>query len=130
MEILGDADAGLNTVHIDDVASAIWSAAQWMAKLGRQEADKLASVSLKPCRPVPGFVHWVGPELANKSNVEGLCSCSQTVSACLFNVVDDGATKAEELLTLIGKAVGCKTGLAGVLVSQVRCILMRTTAGS
>lgn len=32
----------MNTVHVVDVAGAIWALAEWMAKLGRKEADSLA----------------------------------------------------------------------------------------
>jgi hypothetical protein len=32
----------INTVHVDDVTSALWAAAEWMAPLGRAEANKLA----------------------------------------------------------------------------------------
>lgn len=32
----------MNTVHVVDIAGAIWALAEWMAKLGRKEADSLA----------------------------------------------------------------------------------------
>lgn len=32
----------MNSVHTDDVAGALWACAQWMAPLGREEADKRA----------------------------------------------------------------------------------------
>ena len=31
-----------HTVHVDDIAGAMWAAAEWMAKIGRKEADALA----------------------------------------------------------------------------------------
>lgn len=32
----------MNTVHVVDIAGAIWALAEWMATLGRKEADSLA----------------------------------------------------------------------------------------
>jgi hypothetical protein len=32
----------MNSVHIDDVAGSAWACAEWMAKLGRKEANALA----------------------------------------------------------------------------------------
>jgi len=32
----------MNTVHSDDVAGGLWAAAEWMSRVGRDEALKLA----------------------------------------------------------------------------------------
>lgn len=32
----------MNCVHTEDLSGAIWACAEWMAPLGREEADKLA----------------------------------------------------------------------------------------
>ena len=38
----------MNTVHVADVAGAAWALAQWMAGLGRTEADSLAGEVIIP----------------------------------------------------------------------------------
>lgn len=35
-------DDPVHTVHVEDVAGAVWRCAEWIAPLGRQQADSLA----------------------------------------------------------------------------------------
>ena len=65
-----------HTVHVDDIAGAMWAAAEWMAKTGRTEADALA-----------------GEEIVFKNDkskvkeVEGMVPPDQKCVAPAFNIV-------------------------------------------
>ena len=58
----------------------MWAAAEWMAKIGRKEADALAGEEIV-------FKN----EKSKVSEVEGMVSPSQKVVAPLFNVVSSHA---------------------------------------
>lgn len=36
----------MNTIHVDDVAGGMWACAEWMASLGRKEANALAGENI------------------------------------------------------------------------------------
>ncbi|EIM90215.1 NAD-P-binding protein [Stereum hirsutum FP-91666 SS1] len=81
----------MNTIHSDDVAGALWACAQWMAPLGRAEADKVAGEE----------VHFHN-EKSKVSEVTGMPPATQKVVVPLFNIVDDNQTtlhKAGETMT-------------------------------
>lgn len=63
-------------MHVDDIAGTMWACAQWMAKIGRQEADSIAGEEIP-------FKN----EKSKVSEVEGMIPHSQKVIAPLFNVV-------------------------------------------
>jgi hypothetical protein len=65
----------INTVHIDDVVRALWAAANWMAGLGRQQADATAG---EP-------IHFRNDKKKIK-DIEGIVSPDQTPVAPLFNL--------------------------------------------
>lgn len=65
-----------HTVHVDDIAGAMWACAQWMAKIGRQEADSIAGEEIP-------FKN----EKSKVNEVEGMIPHSQKVVAPLFNIV-------------------------------------------
>ncbi|THV07857.1 hypothetical protein K435DRAFT_772217 [Dendrothele bispora CBS 962.96] len=67
-----------NTVHVDDVAGALWACANWMALLGRKEADSVAGTEI--------FFH---NDKNKVSEVEGMPPHNQKLVAPLFNLVDD-----------------------------------------
>ncbi|TFK25041.1 hypothetical protein FA15DRAFT_668917 [Coprinopsis marcescibilis] len=67
-----------NTVHIDDVAGAAWTAATWVAATGRKAADEAAGEEIifhNDKNKIKEFTNIVPP--------------SQRVVAPLFNIVDD-----------------------------------------
>lgn len=66
----------MNTVHSDDVAGALLACAQWMAPLGRAEADKIAGEE----------VHFHN-EKSKVSEVTGMPPANQKVVVPLFNIV-------------------------------------------
>jgi hypothetical protein len=66
----------MNTVHVDDVAGALWACAEWMASKGRVEAEKLAGESIP-----------FHNDAAKVSEVEGMPAPTAAVTAPLFNLV-------------------------------------------
>lgn len=67
-----------NTVHVDDVAGAAWACAEWMAKLGRKEADAVAGE--------PIAFH---NDKSKVKALEGAALPEAKLVAPVFNVVDD-----------------------------------------
>ncbi|KAJ7929286.1 hypothetical protein B0H13DRAFT_2310747 [Mycena leptocephala] len=67
-----------NSVHTDDVAGAMWACAQWMAPLGRKEADSLA-----------GELIIFHNDKGKASEVEGMPDPEKKLIAPLFNLVDN-----------------------------------------
>ena len=67
-------------MHVDDIAGAMWAAAEWMAKIGRKEADALAGEEIV-------FKN----EKSKASEVEGMVPPTQKVIAPLFNIVSAAA---------------------------------------
>ena len=65
----------MNTVHVADVAGAAWALAEWMAGLGRTEADSLAGEVIIP------------NDKSKVKEVEGAPAHDKKVIAPLFNLV-------------------------------------------
>ncbi|CAK5279377.1 unnamed protein product [Mycena citricolor] len=68
----------MNTVHAEDVSGALWACAQWMAPLGRKEADILAGESI--------LFH---NSKSKVSEVAGMPNPDKKLIAPIFNLVDD-----------------------------------------
>ncbi|KAF7359382.1 NAD dependent epimerase dehydratase family protein [Mycena sanguinolenta] len=79
-----------HTVHTDDVAGAMWTCAQWMAPLGRKEADSLAGEEI--------IFH---NEKSKASEVQGMPPPDKKLIAPLFNLVDN----SESTLLSVGQTV-------------------------
>ncbi|KAF8163117.1 hypothetical protein B0H34DRAFT_780914 [Crassisporium funariophilum] len=67
-----------NTVHVADVAGAAWACALWMSSEGREAANKLAGEEI--------IFH---NEKSKVKEVEGMPPHNETLTAPLFNLVDD-----------------------------------------
>ncbi|KAJ7197214.1 hypothetical protein GGX14DRAFT_504254 [Mycena pura] len=67
-----------NTVHTDDVAGAMWACAQWMAPLGRKEANSLAGEQI-----------IFRNDKSKAKEVKGMPDPNKKLIAPLFNLVDD-----------------------------------------
>jgi hypothetical protein len=81
----------MHTVHIDDVAGAMWACAQWMAPLGRKEADTLAGEEI--------IFH---NDKSKIKTTEGVPPHNKKLIAPVFNLVDDSEltlAKAGEIVT-------------------------------
>ncbi|KAF7295281.1 NAD dependent epimerase dehydratase family protein [Mycena indigotica] len=67
-----------NTIHTDDVAGAMWACAEWMAPLGRKEADSLA-----------GEIIIFHNDKSKVGEVKGMPEANKKLVAPLFNLVDN-----------------------------------------
>lgn len=68
-----------HTVHVDDIVGAMWACAQWMANLGRKEADAIAGEEI------------VCKREKIKLHPEGLPPPDKKCIAPLFNIVSPDA---------------------------------------
>jgi len=68
----------MNSVHVYDVAGAIWACAEWMGPLGRKEANTIAGEEI--------IFHNDKKIVAE---VDGMSPHNQKLIAPLFNIVDD-----------------------------------------
>jgi len=68
----------MNTVHVDDVAGGLWACAEWIAPLGRAEADVLAGEEI--------IFH---NEKSKVKDMPTVVPPTQNVVAPLFNLTDD-----------------------------------------
>ena len=66
----------MNTIHSDDVAGGLWAAAEWMSRVGREEALKLAREE----------IHWKNDK-SKVTEVTGMPPPETKVIAPLFNLV-------------------------------------------
>ncbi|KAF8894411.1 NAD-P-binding protein [Infundibulicybe gibba] len=67
-----------NTVHVEDIAGALWACAEWMGPLGRTAANSVA-----------GEVIPFHNEKSKVKEVEGMTPYDDKPIAPLFNLVDD-----------------------------------------
>ena len=120
-ELLWSADQRRHTIHGTDLAAALVALAQWISPLGRRQANAIAGSPLSPCRPLPGWVPFGSKGSAahalDQTEIEGLAPRTATMTASLFNVVDDGDTRAGFLNQLIASVVGAEFGRVTPLVS-------------
>jgi hypothetical protein len=66
----------MNTVHSDDVAGGLWAAAEWMSRVGREEALRLAREE----------IYWRNDK-SKVTEVAGMPPPEMKVVAPLFNLV-------------------------------------------
>lgn len=92
MSWLWTGELRINTVHVKDVARALWAAAEWRA----------SNSALPPSSPTTS---------RRSSDVS-------TPTAPTFNVVDHGSTSQGTLANIIRDVFGIKTGFQGQFVSQ------------
>jgi hypothetical protein len=84
----------MHTVHSEDVASGLWAAAEWMSRVGRDEAVKLAGEE----------IYWRNDK-SKVSEVTGMPPSEKKVIAPLFNLVSIvmSARIEGELISLDGR---------------------------
>ncbi|KAG9014997.1 hypothetical protein FRB94_007069 [Tulasnella sp. JGI-2019a] len=108
MKYLWSGDLRINTVHLEDIAGAMWAVAEWMKAVGRAKAIELAGESI-------GF-----RALENASLLEGLEGHLPKGSdpvVPLFNLVDDSDSTQESLGKAIAELFGIKFGFYGFIVN-------------
>jgi len=79
-----------HTIHTDDVAGGMWACAQWIAPLGRKEADSLAGEEI--------LFH---NEKGKAAEVQGMPPPDRKLIAPLFNLVDN----SQSTLLSVGQTV-------------------------
>ncbi|KAH9001467.1 NAD-P-binding protein [Lactarius akahatsu] len=89
----GPGHNAMNTIHSDDVAGGLWSAAEWMSRVGRSEAIGVAGE----------VIHWRNDK-SKVAEVAGMPPPDKTIVVPLFNLTDDNGTtldKAGKTMTRI-----------------------------
>ncbi|KAH7889931.1 hypothetical protein F5I97DRAFT_1941146 [Phlebopus sp. FC_14] len=93
--IWGPGKDPVHTVHVQDVAGALWACAVWMELHGRKEADKLAGTKI--------LFH---NDKHKVKEVEGTCSSEFRPIAPVFNLVDDSETTLAKAGSMIAEYFG------------------------
>jgi hypothetical protein len=76
MDSWGPGKHSTHTVHAEDVGGAMWACAEWMAKVGRSEANSLAGEEI-----------LFKNDKSKAKEVEGMAPPDQKCIAPLFNIV-------------------------------------------
>ncbi|KAK5097039.1 hypothetical protein LTS08_007059 [Lithohypha guttulata] len=96
LKLLWTEDLRVNTLHVEDAARALWTAAEW--KRG-------------------GNIMPPSPTLSRRNTLskgeEGPVSDTP-----VFNIVDHGETTLGDVSKIIGEVFGIKTGFQGTIISQ------------
>ena len=105
MKWLWTEDLRINTVYVEDVARALWRAAEWRAQLKGEDAasNKSPNASRRPSLMGGG----------GSTRDEG-----PSPGTPVFNIVDRGNTSQGTLAAIIHQVFGIKTGFQGSLISQ------------
>ncbi|KAK4936462.1 hypothetical protein LTR10_022679 [Elasticomyces elasticus] len=90
-------DLKINTVHVEDMAQALWAAAQWR--------------STNSAVPASSTTTSRRPTLGSKGE-------DAPIGVPVFNIVDHGQTSQGNLADVISKVFSIKTGFQGSLISQ------------
>ncbi|EJD53258.1 hypothetical protein AURDEDRAFT_110950 [Auricularia subglabra TFB-10046 SS5] len=107
----------INTVHTDDVAGAVWAVAQWISKIGRAEADKLAGEN----------IHFALDKDPAK-DVKGEPGPKEKVVAPFFNLVDDTDATQGGIAALVADIFGIKTGTYNLLIGTLAKLSLNDVA--
>jgi len=87
-----------HTVHVDDVAGALWACAEWMVSVGgRAKADEIAGEEIP-------FKN----DKSKAAEVEEMAAPDQKIVAPLFNLEDDGQLTLAELGNRVATVFGTK----------------------
>ena len=104
MKWLWTEDLRINTVWVEDVARALWRAAEWRSRnRGAVEGGGVSSSRR------PSLIGGAGGGKGDDGPVAG---------SAVFNIVDRGSTSQGTLASIISQVFGIKTGFQGSLISQ------------
>ncbi|KAG8932170.1 hypothetical protein FRC03_005359 [Tulasnella sp. 419] len=108
MKYLWSPDIHMNTVHVDDVSGAMWAAAEWMAPLGREQANNVAGE----------VIHYFPPTQKDLvAELEGHLPKGSDPVAPLFNITDDSNSTANSMGQVVAKVFDIKFGFYGFVVN-------------
>jgi len=91
-------DLRINTVHVEDVVRALWTAAEWRS-----------ANSTTPSGP---------PSLIRRTTLSTKGDEAPAAHVPIFNIVDHGQTSQGTLARVISEVFSIKTGFQGSLISQ------------
>jgi len=91
-------DLKINTVHVEDVARALWAAAKWLSTNSTIPASS--------------------PTTSRRSTLGSKGEDGPGNNVPVFNIVDHGQTSQGDLADIVSKVFGIKTGFQGSLISQ------------
>lgn len=91
-------DLRINTVHVEDMARALWAAAKW-----RSTNSTIPSSS---------------PTITRRPTLGSKGEDAPSGNVPIFNIVDHGETSQGKLAELVSQAFNIKTGFQGTLVSS------------
>jgi len=97
-----------NTLHSEDVAAAMFHAANWIASIGRPEANRLAGEV---------FPHFPASDSSVEAQANAVVSIAAKPVAPYFNVVDDTDTNLTLTGGIIAEVFGIKFSFYGILAS-------------
>ncbi|KAH7107741.1 hypothetical protein BKA62DRAFT_144966 [Auriculariales sp. MPI-PUGE-AT-0066] len=98
----------INTVHTDDVAAGSFAIAQWLSKVGRAEADKLAGEE----------IHYA-MDKSKPTEIAGEPGPKEKVVAPMFNLVDDTDATQGGIAAVVAEIFSIKTGSFNPLIGAL-----------
>ncbi|KIW25359.1 hypothetical protein, variant [Cladophialophora immunda] len=91
-------DLRINTVHVEDVARALWAAAEWRSQNSTIPSSSSPTITRRPT--------LTKGEDAPSGNVP------------IFNIVDHGETSQGKFADIVSKVFDIKTGFQGTIISS------------
>lgn len=108
MKYLWSSDLRMHTVHLEDVAGALWAVAQWMEPLGRAKANEIAGETLR----------FYAPEKKDLlKDLEGHLPKGSDPVAPFFNIVDDSDSTQGSMGQAVADLFGINFGFHGFIVN-------------
>jgi len=86
-------------VHAEDLAGACWTAAEWISKIDRAQANKIAGENI-----------YFANDKSKFGEIEGMPDPKAKLTAPLFNLVDDTDTNLGTIVSLLSTIFSIKTG--------------------
>ncbi|KIX05098.1 uncharacterized protein Z518_05970 [Rhinocladiella mackenziei CBS 650.93] len=91
-------DLRINTVHVEDVARALWAAAKW--------------------RTTNSTIPSSSPTTTRRPTIGSKGEDAPSGNVPIFNIVDHGQTSQGKLADIVSQVFGIETGFQGSLISQ------------
>jgi hypothetical protein len=113
------------TVHIDDVAQALYLTSLWLMATDRKEQLKVAGTDVPFSFAAPTSRFSVGALKKSPSfsdmweTVEGVVPESTTVTIPMFNVIDENNSTQQSLAAAVAGVWGIKYGFVGSTVTSL-----------
>lgn len=112
----------MHTVHVEDVAGAMWACAAWIHQQGREQAIALAGEKIP-----------FHNEKSKAKEVDGMVSPDEQPITPLFNLVDDSETTLAQAGSMITEYFGTTFEFYSnfeTTIAKVRCLCRHGDAGT